>query len=218
LDVAAAAAHGAGTPAPTLLEEHVMTTALHPVTTSARGRSSHRRAWACWTATALAFPVAGLPALALGGVDDLPSALLGGAAAGLVVGAAQQWALRTLLGAVPGWALATAAGLALGLGLGSALVDYRTSLAALLVQGLVSGVAVGLAQALALGPRLSTARWSWVAASAALWPLGWAVTTAAGVSVEDGFAVFGATGAIVHSALGGLVLVVLRSRAGTGRR
>lgn len=50
----------------------------------------------------------------------------------------------------------------------------------------------------------------------ALWPVGWSVTRAFGVSVEDRFAVFGATGALTVTALSGVVLVVLLR--GVGRR
>ena len=193
-----------------------MTTALSPSPTVPIP-TGDGRAWALWTATALAFPIAGLPALGLGGVDDVVTALAGGAAAGLVIGGAQQLVLRRVLGPVPGWALATAAALAVGLAAGSALVDYRTSLPDLLVQGAASGIAVGLAQALAARRLLGAQAWLWALTAVALWPIGWGVTTAAGVSVEDRFAVFGATGALVHSALGGLVLVLLRRRADRGR-
>ena len=41
-----------------------------------------------------------------------------------------------------------------------------------------------------------TPRASWSAATAALWALGWAVTTAGGISVDEQFVVFGAYGAI----------------------
>ena len=176
------------------------------------------RAVAWWTVTALAFPIAGLPALALGGVDNVGTALLGGAAAGAVIGAAQALVLPRVLGRVAGWAPATAAALAVGLALGSALVDYRTGLADLVVQGVVSGTAIGAAQALLLRGHLGRLAPLWAAAAAVLWPLGWAVTTAAGVSVQDRFAVFGATGALVHSLLGAVVLVALRRRAGAPPR
>jgi hypothetical protein len=41
------------------------------------------------------------------------------------------------------------------------------------------------------------------------WSLGWLVTTMAGVSVDEQFIVFGASGAIVYSALSGVALVVV---------
>jgi len=53
----------------------------------------------------------------------------------------------------PQWIAATAIGLTAGFGIGSA-VDYRTSLAALIVQGAISGLAVGVAQALVLRYRI----------------------------------------------------------------
>lgn len=42
-----------------------------------------------------------------------------------------------------------------------------------------------------------------------LWALGWIVTTAAGIGVDQRFTNFGASGAIVVTALSGLVLVQL---------
>ena len=47
---------------------------------------------------------------------------------------------------------------------------------------------------------------AWAAAMPLLFALGWSVTTALGVSVEDQFTVFGAFGAAVFMVLSGLVL------------
>ena len=39
-----------------------------------------------------------------------------------------------------------------------------------------------------------------------LWPLGWIVTTLAGIPVEEQFTIFGASGAVTFSALSGILL------------
>jgi hypothetical protein len=168
------------------------------------------RTWALWLLTALGFPVGGLPAIALGGVDDVPTAVLGGAAAGLVIGAGQWLVLRRAAGTHWAWVPATAAGLALGLAVGAALVGYGTGAVDLVVQGAVSGAGVGLAQGLVLRRGRGAARaLVWALTTVLLWPLGWSVTRAFGVSVEDQFAVFGATGALTVTVLSGAVLVLL---------
>ena len=61
------------------------------------------------------------------------------------------------------WILATAVGLMAGVAVGAALVDYRTDLGSLVVQGAVGGALVGVAQAVVLVPRLG--------ALALVWPL-----------------------------------------------
>lgn len=168
------------------------------------------RTWALWLVTAVGFPIGGLPAIALGGVDDVPTAVLGGAAAGLVIGAGQWLVLRRAAGTHWAWVPATAAGLAVGLAVGAALVGYGTGAVDLVVQGAVSGAGVGLAQGLVMRQRLGAARaLVWTLTTVLLWPLGWSVTRAFGVSVEDQFAVFGATGALAVTALSGVVLVLL---------
>ena len=53
----------------------------------------------------------------------------------------------------------------------------------------------------------------WAPVVAIAWPLGWTVTWAAGVDVERGYYVFGASGALVFAALTGLaMLLMLRGR------
>lgn len=165
-----------------------------------------------WVATFLAFPPAGLLAVAVvDRVDDLRSALLGGAIAGAGIGIAQAGALRPFLrrrSDVFDWAVTTAAAMSVGLGLGSTAVDHRTSLGALMVMGAITGVPLGLTQAVRLVrlmhiPSARAIRWG--VAQPLLWALGWAVTTLAGVDVERQYAVFGATGALTVATLGALI-------------
>ena len=100
------------------------------------------------------------------------------------------------------WVAATAIGLMIGLGIGAAVVDYQTDVGALIVQGAISGLAVGAAQALVLRHRLRRLPvLLWAPMVAALWALGWFITTSAGISVEEQFIVFGASGALVVTGL-----------------
>ena len=187
------------------------------------GPRGGRRTWLAWTATALAFPPSGLAATALGPVDDPRTALLGGAVAGLGIGAAQWLVLRSRLphpAPVRAWAPATAAGLGLGLAAGASLVGWRTGAADLAVQGALSGLGVGAAQGLVLAAAgLSRARAAlWALATPLLWALGWSVTRAAGIDVERQYAVFGASGALASSLLAGALVAVLLHRRATSRR
>jgi hypothetical protein len=169
------------------------------------------RIWLIWTASFVAFPLGGLAGRAIaGGVDNPRAALVGGLATGLVIGAGQTlalalggWQHRRL-----GWLLATGGGQAVGLLAGAAAVGYRTGLADLVVMGALIGIPTGIAQAWALPESLSH-RWTWAAAAPLFWGLGWAVTSLAGVDVEQQYTVFGATGALICSALSGLLLVAL---------
>jgi hypothetical protein len=102
------------------------------------------------------------------------------------------------------WIPATAVGLAVGLALGAALVSYRTDITSLVVMGAVSGLGVGIAQGAMLGTAKRMLGWS--VATAALWAVGWATTTAGGISVDEQFVVFGAYGAIASTFLQSIVI------------
>jgi drug/metabolite transporter (DMT)-like permease len=164
-----------------------------------------RRTWLVWTSGFLAFPIAGLAGTAAAGRVDSPlAALLGGAVAGLVLGAGQTLASRRRLDPRR-WIPATAVGMGAGLLLGAAVVDYRTSLTNLALMGALTGIVLGPTQALAL-PRRTRLRWVWAAAMPVLWALGWTATTLGQIHVEEQFTIYGAYGAVAFSALSGLVL------------
>jgi hypothetical protein len=162
-----------------------------------------------WLPTFLGFPIGGLIAIAATGpVTSLTTGLIGGAVAGAVLGAAQWLVLRGRLSKVEWWIPATAVGQAVGLAAGAALVGYRTGLQDLAIQGAVTGLGVGILQALVLRPHVATWFW-WAIAMPPLWALGWMVTTAAGIRVDQQFTNFGASGAIVVTLLSCLLLVQL---------
>lgn len=154
------------------------------------------RPWWLWIVTAFAFPPAGYIAHQVAGrVDGVGAALLAGVIAGALLGTG-QWAILHRRGASPRWIAATAAGFGIGLAAGAALVDYETSLAALVVMGAVCGIAIGMVQAVSFAPLRRHAA-AWTLATGGLWALGWAVTTSAGIKVEDQWALFGISGALV---------------------
>lgn len=172
-----------------------------------------------WVATFAAFPLGSVAArLVVGSVDSPASAVAGGALNGLVLGAAQAWALGTRRPPALGWVMATAAGFATGLALGASVVGYATDGRSLVVQGAFTGAGVGMAQTavlVAAGHRALALLWPLLLTGA--WALGWAITTAVGVEVGQRFTVFGSSGAIVVSALT-LVLPLALHRHGRQAR
>jgi uncharacterized membrane protein len=168
------------------------------------------KAWLLWTAGFLAFPIAGILAEALTGrINDFSSALLGGMVAGAVIGAGQWLVARRLLDAQT-WIPATALAIGIGLAVGAWVVGYGTSLGELALMGAITGIPLGAAQAYLLRDRVANP-WVWAAAMPLLWALGWTVSTFIGVSVDNQFAVFGASGAITFMALSGVLLDRLRA-------
>jgi hypothetical protein len=176
-------------------------------------RDQHRfntKAWLLWTAGFVAFIIGGVLAIAVvGRVNDVGSALLGGLVAGAVIGAGQWLVARRLLDPRT-WIPATAVAMSIGLAIGAWVVGYGTSLGELALMGFITGIPLGAAQAYLLRDRLANA-WVWAAAVPLLWALGWTVTTAGGIDVDQQFAVFGAYGAITFMALSGVLLDRLRA-------
>jgi hypothetical protein len=171
--------------------------------------SAHRtfRGWR-WVAVGLAFPVAGYIGWGISGhVDGVAPALIGGAITGAGLAAVLCWAAKGALGELVPWVVVSAVGYSVGLAVGAAVVGYDTDTASLAVLGLISGAVMGAGQGLALArqghPRLAAA---WGAAMPVLFALGWSAASTIGVSVEDQFTVFGASGALVFTLLSGLVL------------
>jgi hypothetical protein len=173
-------------------------------------RRFNTKAWLLWTAGFLAFPIAGALATAVTGrINDFGSALIGGLVAGAVIGAGQWLVARRLLDPRT-WIPATAVAMGIGLAVGAWVVGYGTSLGELALMGAITGIPLGVAQAYLLRDRLANA-WVWAVAVPLLWALGWTVTTAGGIDVDQQFAVFGAYGAITFMALSGILLDRLRA-------
>jgi hypothetical protein len=128
----------------------------------------------------------------------MPAAALNGVIAGAGIGAA-QWVLLRRRNVAVDWIIATSVGLGAGLAIGGELVSYRTDITSLVVMGAVSGLAVGAAQGATL--RDAKRMLGWSAANAALFALGWTVTTAGGIDVSQQWPVFGAYGCFTLAVL-----------------
>jgi hypothetical protein len=156
-----------------------------------------------WLPTFLAFPLGGLIALlVLGSLDGPLTAAAGGLLAGAVIGAAQWLALGT----TKRWIAYTAGAMAAGSALAAVVTGAGTELQDLMVAGLITGAAVGAAQGTILG---ATA--AWTAITAATWSFAWLVSYAViGVNADQGFFVFGSSGALVATLITGLALRFLQ--------
>ena len=174
--------------------------------------SGGRWFWPAWGAAFLGFPIGGAVATPLvGPVDSVGAALLAGAIAGGVIGAAQWLVLRRRIALSALWVPATAGGMALGMALGQVLLGHDTSLQPLLLRALVVGAAIGATQAVLLRGVLPIAT-MWAAAVALGWPLAWAVSVAIGLDLTWNWAVFGASGALIFQLATGLTLFFLLRR------
>lgn len=158
------------------------------------------------------FPSGGLVAIeVVGSVDGFVSGALAGLLAGMVIGAAQWMALRRRFAPGPRWIAATALGLSFGQALAAAATGAGTSIGALLTSGAIVGATVGVMQWTVLKDHvLTTHRQTvlvWPVIVAIAWPIGWIVTWSVGVDVERGYAVFGASGALVFATITGAAMV-----------
>ena len=181
-----------------------------------------RQMWLWPVAILVSFPIGGLLAdLAVNGVDSVGTALVGGLITGVVIGAAEWFALRRWISWL--WVAATTLGFAAGLTAGVALVDYGIGRGDIVLMGAVTGVGVGVLQALVLARhRVSGAFW-WAVANPPAWAVGWLVTSyVISRNVKEQFTIFGASGAIVFGLLTWFVLAMLlqetEPEAGVPRR
>lgn len=154
-----------------------------------------------WIVHLAAFPLTGLTVWLLFGPIDSPlTAAGGGAIVGLGVGATQAWALE--LARPARWTAATVLGLAVGSPLGL-LVGGIPGLA-------ITGVALALSQSLARPP-LPWVWWSLLVAGG--WLLAWAVSLTVALELEQGFVVFGSSGALAFTVLLAVTTALVRRRA-----
>jgi len=146
----------------------------------------------------------------LGPVDSVGAALAGGLLAGVVIGAAQWIALRSVVPWL--WIAATSIGMAVGLAVGASVVDYGIDRGDLMIMGALTGVGVGGLQALVLArQRIPGAGW-WAAVNPPVWALAWLVTSYVITgNVDERFTNFGASGTLLYALITGLLLAALFS-------
>jgi hypothetical protein len=167
-----------------------------------------------WAPTFAAFPVGGLTAhLLVGPVDTVGAAAVGGLVTGAAIGVAQWWALRPAGPTAGRWVFVSALGFAAALALFTAVAGPPSTVGAVVVQGAVGGLGLGAAQAGVLFRRLGAHALLWPVLLAGAWAIGWTVTAAVGVRLEDGWTVFGSTGAIVVTVLTAVLPLALRRSA-----
>ena len=170
---------------------------------------TRRGFWLGWLPTLFGFIGGGALATAVSGrLDSLPAAVAGGALAGAVIGGGQWLVLRRLLPGAAWWIAASAVGQAVGLAVGAPLVGYGTEPRDLAVQGAITGLAIGALQTLVLRRGAANGLW-WALAMPPLWTLGWLLTWAGRIDVDQQFFNFGAYGAIAFTVLSGVLLVRL---------
>jgi hypothetical protein len=119
----------------------------------------------------------------------------------MILGAVQAWAIGSARLRPWVWVVATGAGMAAGVAAGAAWVGYQTDLSSLAVQGAVGGAILGVAQAAVLYRRLGAVVIGWPFYLSGTFAVGWVVTTAAGIDVEQQFTIFGSSGALVAALL-----------------
>jgi hypothetical protein len=170
---------------------------------------TRRGFWLRWLPTFIGFIAGGALATAVAGrLDSVTAAVIGGALAGAVIGGGQWLVLRRVLPGAAWWIAATAVGQAVGLAVGAPLVGYGTEPRDLAVQGAVTGLAIGVLQSLVLRRGAANGLW-WALAMPPLWTLGWLVTWAGRIDVDQQFFNFGAYGAIAFTVLSGFLLIRL---------
>lgn len=170
---------------------------------------NERRMFAEWMLIFISFPVGGIMALAfIGPMDDVVSAALGGATAGLLIGTVQMIVLRRHIGMRAAWILSTIIGLALGNTVGIVLNGGGTQTTDLLILGAAAGISVGVAQFALLREYLQRAA-LWPPVVALAWPLGWLVTASTGTSLQLGYVVFESLGGLLFAAITGMVLTYM---------
>jgi FtsH-binding integral membrane protein len=157
-----------------------------------------------WILSFPGFPLGGWAAFLLVGPAGNPlAAAAAGAIAGTAIGTAQWFALRPAVS--PYWIAAGTIGMAVGSAAAATVTGSATSVPALAATGAITGAAVGLAQGLAFrqGPR-TVALWSVTVSGA--WALGWVTTANVIIDAGNGYVSFGASGALVVTALTGFAL------------
>ena len=146
--------------------------------------------------TFLAFPIGGeLVVLTVGPVKTSMEALFGGAIVGLVLGFIQFIALRPLK-VSPLWIWATGISASVSSFVVASLFGLNTDSASLALRGLITGIVVGVAQS--FSQRLAVQKMiAWSFATGLTWALAWFITSKVIIDIEYGYAIFGASGALV---------------------
>jgi hypothetical protein len=161
-----------------------------------------------WILSVFSFPLGGFAAVNVASTTQGAFAsAAAGYIAGFVIGLAQWLAARDRL--TIKWPFLTGIGLGVGALVGSIATNAKTDIPSLLIFGLVSGTFLGLAQAFQFQAKSALL---WAASTLVLWVTAWAVTANVIVDAERGYVVFGLSGAIIYTAVIGIVLFKITKR------
>ncbi|VXB20771.1 conserved membrane hypothetical protein [Arthrobacter sp. 9AX] len=166
-----------------------------------------------WIFSFVGFPLGGWVAFLLVGSANSPlAAAAAGAIAGTAIGAAQWLALRPAVS--PAWIAAGTGGMGLGSAAAALTTGSTTTVPGLALTGAIAGAAVGLGQGMVFrrGWRVAAL---WAVTVSGAWALGWVVTANVIVDADSGYVCFGSSGALVVTAITGLVLHRLLGCRGT---
>ena len=163
--------------------------------------------------TLLAFPASGLLVHSiLGSINDAVEAVVGGVLVGLLTGSAQFFSLRKF-GVTSLWIAGSAFAASLGAFIVIQVWGTGTSTTSLTRNGLVVGLLVGFLQA--ASQRLNGINIAgWTIASAVSWGVAWLITANVIVDRDEGYAIFGSSGALVATVILGVTAIpILVNRA-----
>jgi hypothetical protein len=160
-----------------------------------------------WIVAVVGFPIGGFLGQAIAGpASTVPSALLSGVIAGLIIGGCQALALGLPAQALATWTVGTAASLGVALTIVTAAIGQIESTTEAVGLGVLSGVLIGGVQG-ALFTRAHVAHaWIWIVASLFAWGVGWLITASVGVALAPGWPVYGLSGAVVSQIVTGIAL------------
>ncbi|MDX2076178.1 MAG: hypothetical protein SFZ02_07090 [bacterium] len=160
-----------------------------------------------WVIAFLGFPPGGaLATLIIGHLNNPLQGILGGFLAGIVIGGAQFLALRGRLAIDAWWIVATAGALAVGVAITVLIFGSETTLEAVVIRAPLTGLLLGMAQFLILRQHVHNA-WVWIPVITVVYTLAWYITgVVIKASLDQGFVVFGASGALVYQILTGVTL------------
>ena len=159
-----------------------------------------------WLVTIVSYPIGGLIAIQVSSTTaGPPSAALGGALAGAVIGTAQWLALRPRVNAL--WVAVTSGSFGVGAALGVAATASATTIGALATYGAIAGLVVGIGQSVFL--RIGWRSAVWAATVAVTWAVAWIVSATVIVDEARGFVTFGLSGAAIVVAVSAVALRLL---------
>jgi hypothetical protein len=112
-----------------------------------------------------------------------------------------MFALRQRLPVDWRWIAATAAAMAVGVGLSTVIFGTETTREAILIRAALTGLLIGAAQWFILKDHVASGYW-WIIMVTIVYTVAWFITALViGNNVDQGFVVFGSSGALAYQVL-----------------